>query len=122
MRARLLLDAHVPADVAKAVKRLCPQADIQHVSSWQDAAYINAADDVLLEACWQERRALVSKDRATLPGWIALRVADNRPHGGVLFYDLERFKANQIGALAKAIVAALMATEGNLVNRWITLR
>lgn len=122
MRARLLLDAHVPADVAKAVKRLCPQADIQHVSSWQDGAYINAADDVLLEACWQERRALVSKDRATLPGWIALRVADNRPHGGVLFYDLERFKANQIGALAKAIVAALMATEGNLVNRWISLR
>lgn len=122
MRARLLLDAHVPADVAKAVKRLCPQADIQHVSSWQDGAYINAADDILLEACWQERRALVSKDRATLPGWIALRVADNRPHGGVLFYDLERFKANHIGTLAKAIVTALEATEGNLANRWITLR
>ena len=122
MRARLLLDAHVPADVAKAAKRLCPQADIQPLSSWQDGAYINAPDDVLLEACWQERRALVSKDLATLPGWIALRVADNRPHGGVLFYDLERFKANQIGALAKAIVAALVATEGNLVNRWITLR
>jgi len=122
VRARLLLDAHVPADVANSVKRLDPQVDIQHVSSWQDGAYINAADDLLLEACWQERRALVSKDRATLPGWLALRVADNRPHGGVLFYDLERFKANQIGALAKAIVAALVATEGNLVNRWITLR
>jgi hypothetical protein len=99
-----------------------PQPDIQPLSTWQDGAYINAPDDILLEACWQERRALVSKDRATLPGWIALRVADNRPHGGVLFYDLERFKANQIGALAKAIVAALIATEGNLVNRWITLR
>lgn len=122
MKARLLLDAHVPADVAKAVKRLCPQADVQHVSSWQDGAYINAADDVLLEACWQERRALVSKDRATLPGWIALRVSDNRPHGGVLFYDLERFKASQIGALSKAIVKALVATDGNLMNRWITLR
>jgi hypothetical protein len=118
----LLLDAHVPADVARAAKRLSPQVDIQHVSTWQDGAYINAADDVLLEACWQERRALVSKDRATLPGWIALRVADGRPHGGVLFYDLERFKAGQIGALAKAIVAALVATQGNLVNRWITLR
>lgn len=111
----------MPLDVAKAVKRLSPQTDIQHVSSWQEGAYINAADDVLLEACWQERRALVSKDRAPLPGWIALRVANNRPHGGVLFYDLERFKANQIGALAKAIVAALVAIKGNLVNRWITL-
>lgn len=122
MKARLLLDAHVPTDVAAAVKRLCPQADVQHVSSWQDGAYINAADDVLLEACWQEGRALVSKDRATLPGWIALRVADNQPHGGILLYDLERFKANQIGALAKAIASVLVTTKGNLVNRWITLR
>ena len=122
MRARLLLDAHVPADVAKAVRRLCPQADVQHVSTWQDGAYINAADDILLEACWQESRALVSKDRATLPGWIALRVADNKPHGGILFYDLERFKANQIGALAKAIATVLKATKGDLANRWVTLQ
>ena len=122
MRARLLLDAHVPADVAHAVSRLCPQADIQHVSSWQDGAYINATDDVFLEACWQEGRALVSKDRATLPGSVALRVADNQQHAGVLFYDLERFKANQIGALAKAIAAVLATTKGNLVNRWIAIR
>ena len=122
MKARLLLDAHVPADVAEAVRRLSPAVDIQPLSSWQDGAYINAPDDILLEACWQERRALVSKDRATLPGWIALRVADNQSHGGVLFYDLERFKAPQIGALAKAIVAVINKTKGNLVNRWITLR
>lgn len=122
MNARLLLDSHVPADVAVALRRLCPQVDVQHISAWQDGAYINAADDVLLEACWQDRRALVSKDRATLPGWIALRVADNRQHGGVLLYDLERFKAPQIGSLAKAIAAALAQTKGNLINRWITLR
>jgi len=86
-----------------------------------DGAYANAADPVVLEACWQDRRALVSKDRATLPDGIALRVADGREHGGVLFYDLERFRSHQIGALAKAICAALNETRGNLVNRWITL-
>lgn len=122
MKARLLLDSHVPADVAEAVRDLVPDVDVQHVSTWQEGAYINAADDVLLEACWQDGRALVSKDRATLPGWLALRVADGREHGGVLFYDLERFKAHQIGALAKAIAAALGHTKGRLAKRWITLR
>jgi len=95
--------------------------DVEHVSTWQEGAYINAADDVLLEACWQDNRALVSKDRATLPGWIALRVADGKEHGGVLFYDLERFKAHQIGALIRGIVAALDLAKGKLANRWITI-
>jgi len=92
------------------------------VSKWQEGGYINAADDILLEACWEDKRAVVSKDRATLPGWIALRVADGKEHGGVLFYDLERFKAHQIGALAKAIIAAVDQVDGQLANRWITLR
>ncbi len=122
MKSKLLLDSHVPADLAAAVRALRPDVDAQHVSAWQEGAYINAADDVLLEACWQDNRALVSKDRATLPGWIALRVADGKEHGGVLFYDLERFKAHQIGALAKGIVTALDLTRGKLTNRWITLR
>lgn len=118
---RLLLDSHVPADVADAVRVLRPAVDVQHLSAWQDAAYINATDDVLLEACWADGRALVSKDRATLPGWLALRLADGREHAGVLFCDLERFKAHQIGALARAIVSALDETKGKLANRWITL-
>jgi hypothetical protein len=122
VKTRLLLDSHVPADVAAALRRLSPGVDVQHVSAWHHGAYINAPDAVLLEACCQERRALVSKDRATLPGWIALRVADHREHAGVLLYDLERFKARQIGPLARAIAAALAQTKGNLANRWITLR
>lgn len=115
------MDSHVPADVASALRSLRRGVDVQHLSGWQEGTYINAADDVLLEACWQDRRALVSKDRATLPGWIALRVADGKQHASILFYDLERFKAHQIGALAKAIAAALDRAKGRLANRWITL-
>ena len=122
MKTRLLLDAHVPVDVAKTLRLLRPGVDVQHVSTWQEGAYLNAGDDLLLEACWQDQRALVSKDRATLPGWIALRVADGREHAGIIFYDLERFKATQVGALARAIAAALDQTRGRLANRWITLR
>jgi hypothetical protein len=121
LKSKLLLDSHVPADLAAAVRALRPDVDVQHVSTWQEGAYINASDDVLLEACWLDDRALVSKDRATLPGWVALRVAEGKEHGGVLFYDLERFKAPQIGALAKGIAAALDLAKGKLANRWITI-
>jgi hypothetical protein len=121
VKAKLLLDAHVPADVADTLRTLRPGIDVEHVSIWREGAYINAPDDLLLEACWDDRRALVSKDRATLPGWISLRVADGKEHGGIIFYDLERFKAHQIGALAKAIIAAVDQVRGNLVNRWVTL-
>ena len=122
MKAKLLLDSHVPAEVAGALREVRPNVDVQHVSTWLEGAYINAADDMLLEACWQDGRALVSKDRATLPGWIALRVADGREHAGIVFYDLERFKAHQVGALARALAVALDQTRGRLANRWITLR
>jgi uncharacterized protein DUF5615 len=121
LTAKLLLDSHVPADVVRTLRKLSPGLDVVHVSSWQDGAYISASDDVLLEACWQDDRALVSKDRATLPGWLALRVAEGKQHAGILFYDSERFKAPKIGALARAIAAALDKMEGKLTNQWVTI-
>jgi len=90
---------------------------------WQDGAYVNAADPILLEgllAGWPGIR--IERHRATLPGWIALRVAEGKEHAGNIVYDLERFKSHQIGALAKAIVAALQQTKGGLANKWITGR
>jgi hypothetical protein len=121
LTTKLLLDSHVPSDVAQSLRKLRPRVDVQHLSTWQEGAYINASDDILLEACWQDSRALVSKDRATLPGWIALRVAEGKQHSGILFYDSERFKAPNIGALAKAIATALDRVEGKLANRWVTI-
>lgn len=121
MTTKLHLDSHGPVDVARALRALRPEVDVEHVSTWEEGAFVGAADNVLLEACWQDKRAIVSKDRATLPGWITLRVADGKQHAGVLFYDLERFKAHQIGALAKALAAALDHTNGKLINRWITI-
>lgn len=62
---RLLLDSHVPADVAAAVLKLKPSGSVEHVSSWQEGVWRNVDDDLLLEACHEDRRVLVSKDRRT---------------------------------------------------------
>jgi hypothetical protein len=121
VKAKLLLDSHVPFGLAHAVRALNPAADVQHISEWEGGAYVSAADDLVLEACWEDGRALLSKDRASLPGWIGLRVADGKDHAGVLFYDQGRYKTRPIGALAKAVAAAIKHTKGDLRNRWITL-
>jgi hypothetical protein len=118
---KLLLDSHVPAEVASAVLRLKPSWSAEHVSSWQEGVWRNADDDLLLEACHQDGRVLVARDRRTLPGWVLLRASEGQDHSGILFYDQERFPAVAIGALAKAIVFAGQ-TRRDWKNAWVTLR
>jgi len=118
---KLLLDAHVPADVADAVLKLRSSWSVEHVSSWQGGVWRNAEDDLLLEACHEDRRVLVSKDRRTLPGYVALRASEGRDHAGILFYDEERFPARAIGMLASAIVRAGQGRR-EWRNAWVTLR
>lgn len=117
---KLLLDSHVPADVAAAVLKLQPSWSVEHVSSWQEGIWRNADDDLLLEACHQGGRVLVSKDRRTLPGWVALRASEGKDHAGILFYDEERFPAAAIGTLAKAIARAGQEWR-RWKNAWVAL-
>lgn len=115
------MDSHVPADVAEAVQKLQPSWSVEHVSSWCEGVWRNVDDDLLLEACHEDCRVLVSKDRRTLPGWVALRASEGKDHAGILFYDEERFPAPAIGLLAQAIVR--VGSEGrDWRNSWITLR
>jgi hypothetical protein len=118
---KFLLDSHVPADVAGAVLQLAPSWSVEHVSSWQEGVWRNADDDLVLEACHEDDRVLVSKDRRTLPGWVALRASEGKDHAGILFYDEERFPAPAVGALAKAIPEAGRKRR-DWRNAWVTLR
>ena len=118
---KLLLDSHVPAVVAAAVRKLQPSWSVEHVSSWQEGVWRNVDDDLLLEACHENGRVLVSRDRRTLPGWVMLRASEGKDHSGILFYDEERFPAPAIGTLAKAIAPA--GQERRVWrNAWVTLR
>jgi len=118
---KVLLDAHVPADVAAAVLKLRSSWSVEHVSSGQGGVWRNADDDLLLEACHEASRVLVSKDRRTLPRWVALRASEGKDHAGILFYDEERFPPRAIGRLARAIVRAGQGRR-EWKNAWVTLR
>ena len=112
---RLLLDSHVPADVAAAVLKLKPSWSVEHVSSWQEGVWRNVDDDLLLEACHEDRRVLVSKDRRTLPHWVALRASEGKDHSGILFYDGQAFmvpKKNEVKKTAQLNGATICVEKG----------
>src|SRR5437667_11992058 len=108
---RLCIDEDTSDKVCKAMRKLRPWWDIVFVRQWAGGGI---KDPVLLDLLWEDRRALVSRDRATLPEWIKDRQARGLDHAGVLFWDAERFSPGAIGALANAAV--------NTVERYDDLR
>lgn len=120
---KFLLDEHLPKAVAFALRRSLAGADACHIADWQNGHWLAEEDPVLLEGLWQDRRILAGYDRATLPGYLAERIAEGKHHAGVIFLDQERFPPLRIGdtarALAKLLAAYPKATDW--VNRIVTL-
>jgi hypothetical protein len=112
------VDEDTSDKLAGAVRKLRPDWDVVFVREWAGSGL---KDQVLLELLWQDRRALISRDRATLPDWIKDRQAQGLDHGGVLFWDGERFPATAIGALARAAANAV-ERHADLINVVDTIR
>ncbi len=119
----LLLDEHLPKAVAATLRHLRAGTDAVHIADWRGGRWLSEDDPVLLQGLWQERRVLASYDRATLPGHLAERIAQGRNHAGVIFVDQERFPANRIGDMARALAKLLAAYPRNRdwINRIVTL-
>ena len=115
---RLCIDEDTSDKVCIAMRKLRPSWNIVFVRQWAGGGI---KDPVLLELLWEDRRALISRDRATLPEWIKERQACGFDHAGVLFWDLERFSPGAIGALAKGAVSAVERYD-DLTNVVDTIR
>lgn len=98
---RLCIDEDTSYKVCIAMRELRHSWDIVFVRQWAGGGL---KDPVLLDLLWEDRRALISRDRATLPEWIKARQAGGLDHAGVFFWDVERFTPVAIGALANAAV------------------
>ncbi len=115
---RLCIDEDTSDKVCVAMRRLRPAWDIVFVRQWAGGGI---KDPVLLDLLWEDRRALISHDRATLPEWIKERQVRGVDHAGILFWDPERFAPAAIGALAKASVNAVERYD-DLTNVVDTIR
>src|SRR2546426_4124028 len=115
---RLCIDEDTSDKVCIAMRKLRPSWNIVFVRQWAGGG---TKDPVLLDLLWEDRRALISRDRATMPEWIKERQARGVDHAGILFWDLERFSPGAIGAVAHAAVRTIERYH-DLTNVVATIR
>lgn len=98
---RLLLDAHIPPAVARALQR--DGIDAVALRDWLDGAFRTAADDDLLAGALEDRRVLVSFDCRTLPPLLRELAETGQHHGGVILVDERTLRPNDVGGLQRAL-------------------
>ncbi len=79
---RLCIDEDTSDKVCTAMRKLRPLWNIVFVRQWAGDVI---KDPVLLGLLWEDRRTLISRDRATLPDWTNMPSAS--PWRSVAFPD-----------------------------------
>lgn len=102
---KLLLDVHLPAEVAEQVARHRPGCDIVHVSRWREGEFRTAHDELLLRAAAGEGRTLVTYDGDTVPHHVSQLFAVGESHAGVLYVVAKKIRQDDIGGLVRALLA-----------------
>src|SRR5437773_12248245 len=100
---KLLLDAHIPAAVADALRKRLPGLDVQHLAKWRHGDLLEAEDEEVLAACAQEGRVWVTYDLATVPALLTRFAQEGRDHAGVFLADAATVPPEKVGALTAAI-------------------
>jgi hypothetical protein len=99
---RLLLDSHIPPDIATASRRLAALS-ITPLRDWHRGLYLNESDAHLLARAWNERVTMVTYDVNTFPLAVKERLESGLDHAGVVYVS-SRFRQNAIGTIARRIV------------------
>ena len=102
---RLLLDEHITPDVAIAMRRMEPQVHVESLAEWQDGRYVGLPDDVIIAAARRDGRTLVTYDQVTIVPLIAALAERGDHHGGVVFVSHWAIRQNDVGTLARTLVA-----------------
>ena len=107
---RLLLDSRLPRALAERLRR--HQVDCLALAEWLGGDYLDAPDDLLLEAALNEQRVLVSADCRTLPILVKDWGESKRHHAGIVLIDGRSQCLADIGSLVRAI-CCLNGLRGN---------
>jgi hypothetical protein len=99
---RLLLDEHLPREVATALRRKIPALEVVSIyeTSWR-----GLPDPPLLDTLDREGWTLVSRDVNTLPHFVKARLAAGLTHGGVVYADSKRLRQSDVRGLIRRLIA-----------------
>lgn len=107
MKVRFLLDENLSPDIVSAVLRHNRTIDLLRVGQLNAPAFGTPDEDILLY-CEATQRALVTDNRASMPGHIANHLGTGHHHWGVL---KTRRKDLSIGAIAAELSLIWEASE-----------
>ena len=98
---RLLLDAHVPPAVARALTD--DGIDIQTLQTWLGGEHRDTSDDQILTAAHTDARTLVTFDCRTIPELLKVWAETGRQHSGIILIDDRTIKQSDVGGLVRAL-------------------
>lgn len=107
---RLILDAHIPSAVAKALRTA--GIDIETLDGWRAGAQRHADDGLILEAALADNRVLVTYDCRTISPLVTEWAMAGRHHGGVALVDERTIHPSDVGGLIRAIEAMVREDGG----------
>jgi hypothetical protein len=109
---RLLLDGHIKKAAVAALRRCCPRLEAAHIADWRGGRLRTAEDATILTACLEDKRVLVTYDQRTIPGLLRQWAAEDRPHAGVIFCDINSVPPEDPGAVARAVTRVVEEMAG----------
>jgi hypothetical protein len=109
VKIKLLLDAHVPPEVAAALHRRFPDLDVKSIHETDWAGF---PDEVLLELLDAEKRVLVTRDVNTMPGHTKARIAAGKTFAGVIYADSKKLRQTDTRGLIRRLIE-VVAQHGN---------
>jgi len=116
---KLLLDEHLPPEVAAALRRRFPKLDCQSI---HETPLVGLPDPALLEILDAEQRTLVTRDVNTVPGFVVARLAAGLTHGGIIYADSKRLRQTDTKVLIRRLTEVIEKHGGedwNCRSGWL---
>jgi hypothetical protein len=112
---KLLLDEHISPAVTRGLRAAAGAlAEVAALREWQDGAWLEAPDALLLQAAAADGWTLVTYDLRTIPPLLKDWGEQGIAHGGVILVDERSIAPSDFGGLIRALerlAAALAAAD-----------
>jgi predicted nuclease of predicted toxin-antitoxin system len=108
---KLLLDEHISPAVARGLSTSGGAASVvAALRDWQSGAYLEASDELILQAAAADGWTFVTYDLRTIPLLLKVWAEQGQAHGGVILIDERSIAQNDIGGLIRALTRLLVAS------------
>jgi hypothetical protein len=120
---RLLLDEHISAGVARAMRRRDPKIVVVAMVDWEEGNFLGQGDSACLREAAIQKLTLVTYDRRTIPPLLKDWAEQGRQHAGVIFVDEKTISPRDIGGLVQSLSLLMKdARDWDWTNRICFLR